>query len=102
MWAAARPKWWGFLCETTTDNCLARTRRTHLGGRAEIHFPLSLELLITMWQETRNLGEALFRCLVGQRQHTRPSVSTEAWERQHTLAAHRQHTCSRQLFHPAS
>jgi hypothetical protein len=48
MWAAARPKWWGFLCETTTDNCLARTRRTHLGGRAEIHFPLSPELLMTM------------------------------------------------------
>ena len=51
MWAAARPKWWGFLCETTTDNWLARTRSAHLGGRArraEIHFPLSLESLITM------------------------------------------------------
>jgi hypothetical protein len=36
-------------------------------------------------------GEALFRCLVGQREHTTP----RAWEREHTLAAHRQHTLSR-------
>ena len=32
--------------------------------------------------------------VVGQRQHTRPRASAQAWERQHTLAAHpvsRQH-----------
>ena len=52
MRAAARPKWWVFVCETTTDNGLARTRRAHLGGRAEIHFPLSPELLITMCDQT--------------------------------------------------
>ena len=27
MRAAARLKWWGVLCETTTDNGLARTSR---------------------------------------------------------------------------
>ena len=58
MWAAARPKWWGFLCETTTDNCLARTRRTHLGGRAEIHFPLSPELLMTMCSRRSRLFDS--------------------------------------------
>ena len=39
MWAAARPKWWGVLCETTTDNWLARTRSAHKAARPRFTCP---------------------------------------------------------------
>jgi len=39
MKAAARPKWWGFLCETTTDNWLARTRSAHKAARPRFTCP---------------------------------------------------------------